>query len=161
MPRDIGPTAKVEWPQDKARPCLARYALVVNMKKGQGAAADQEMEREQRHEAGPQPDGRGDEEFRGEPAEGSGTEHYLDLPVRAGAIDWKGEFKAILDDGGFHAVVGNPPYVLVQTLNNQEVFRYLSNHYKAAKYKICAARVMLILCGALLRQMNGRLDESQ
>ena len=32
---------------------------------------------------------------------------------------------------------------------------------KTAKYRICATRVILILSGALLRQMKGRLDESQ
>ena len=38
--------------------------------------------------------------------------------------------------GGFDAVIGNPPYVLVQILNQPAIFDYLSQRYRAAHYKV-------------------------
>lgn len=38
--------------------------------------------------------------------------------------------------GGFDAVVGNPPYVLMQELEQPRVFDYLSSKYHSARYKI-------------------------
>lgn len=38
--------------------------------------------------------------------------------------------------GGFDAVVGNPPYVLMQKLEQPRVFDYLSTKYHSARYKI-------------------------
>ena len=35
---------------------------------------------------------------------------------RINAFDWNTEFKEIMDSGGFDAVVGNPPYVKIQTM---------------------------------------------
>lgn len=37
---------------------------------------------------------------------------------------------------GFDAVIGNPPYVMLQNLNIREVFNYALINYKSAKYKI-------------------------
>jgi len=51
--------------------------------------------------------------------------------------------KACLASGGFDAVIGNPPYVLLQTLNQNEVFKYLANNYRAATYKIDTYQVFL------------------
>ena len=36
--------------------------------------------------------------------------------LRINAFDWRTEFAAIRQDGGFDAVIGNPPYVRIQTL---------------------------------------------
>lgn len=55
---------------------------------------------------------------------------------RINAFDWKSEFKSIMDAGGFDAVIGNPPYILQQTLNQRSVFYYLSSEFHAARYKI-------------------------
>lgn len=38
--------------------------------------------------------------------------------------------------GGFDAVIGNPPYVLLQSLETKEFFSYASNKYNTARYKI-------------------------
>jgi type I restriction-modification system DNA methylase subunit len=51
-------------------------------------------------------------------------------------FNWKAEFKEIMENGGFDAVIGNPPYVLLQTLEQPSIFQYLSNKYKSATYKI-------------------------
>lgn len=52
------------------------------------------------------------------------------------AFDWHHEFKSIMDAGGFDAVIGNPPYVLLQILEQPAVFEYTSATYRVAKYKI-------------------------
>ena len=39
-------------------------------------------------------------------------------------------------EGGFDAVVGNPPYVLLQILDQPRVFAYISRSFQAARYKI-------------------------
>lgn len=57
-----------------------------------------------------------------------------------------------LEIGGFDAIVGNPPYVLVQILEQAAVFQYLSNHYQAARYKIDTYHVFIERALSLLRE---------
>ncbi len=52
------------------------------------------------------------------------------------AFDWAEEFKPVFAQGGFDAVIGNPPYVLLQILEQPEVFKYTSSSFHAARYKI-------------------------
>ena len=56
------------------------------------------------------------------------------------AFEWRFEFPEVLnDDGdfeGFDVVIGNPPYILVQTLGDQNLFKYYSQNFITAKYKI-------------------------
>jgi adenine-specific DNA-methyltransferase len=56
------------------------------------------------------------------------------------AFEWRFEFPEVLnDDGdfiGFDVVIGNPPYILVQTLADQNIFNYYSQTFKTATYKI-------------------------
>ena len=56
------------------------------------------------------------------------------------AFEWRFEFPEVLnDDGdfvGFDVVIGNPPYILVQTLGDQKLFNYYSQNFVTAKYKI-------------------------
>ena len=61
-----------------------------------------------------------------------------DEQLRINAFDWFAEFPKILHSRqqGFDAVIGNPPYVLLQSLGLPEVFSYLSRRYDSAKYKI-------------------------
>jgi type I restriction-modification system DNA methylase subunit len=50
--------------------------------------------------------------------------------TRIRAFDWKVEFKEIMDAGGFHVVIGNPPYYNVDTLGKEsEEMRYLMTRY--------------------------------
>jgi type I restriction-modification system DNA methylase subunit len=46
-------------------------------------------------------------------------------------FDWQREFPEIMAQGGFDIIVGNPPYVRIQTLDKQEV-GYYNEHYQAA-----------------------------
>lgn len=55
---------------------------------------------------------------------------------RINAFDWAREFPEIIKAGGFDATIGNPPYVLLQTLDQPDVFEYLGQNYSVAKYKI-------------------------
>lgn len=48
---------------------------------------------------------------------------------RINAFDWKQEFPFIVKDGGFDAVIGNPPYVRQEGLKQYK--DYLRRHYKA------------------------------
>jgi len=46
-------------------------------------------------------------------------------------FDWEREFPQIRERGGFDIVIGNPPYVRIQTLPRDEV-AYYNEHYEAA-----------------------------
>jgi len=72
-----------------------------------------------------------------------GSDFYAqpDLPAfdeearyKLNAFDWAHEFKPIMDAGGFDTVIGNPPYVRIQTLQETqpEAVAYLGAHYRAA-----------------------------
>ena len=63
--------------------------------------------------------------------------------VRVHAFDWAVQFAPIMKAGGFDAVIGNPPYVLLQTLDERSVFEYLSNNYRSARYKIDTYQVFV------------------
>lgn len=52
------------------------------------------------------------------------------------AFDWKAGFPLVFKQGGFDAVIGNPPYVMLQNLETREVFDYALQKYSTAKYKI-------------------------
>jgi len=56
---------------------------------------------------------------------------------RINAFDWNAEFADIMKSGGFDAVVGNPPYRMLQPHNTAEsVLAYLRKKYVAAEFKI-------------------------
>ncbi len=60
----------------------------------------------------------------------------IDNPSVAGdkAFKWEEEFKDVMKNGGFDVVIGNPPYIRVQTSNPAEK-DYLSEKYLVAKGK--------------------------
>ncbi len=58
-------------------------------------------------------------------------------------MSYADKFPAVMCRGGFDAIVGNPPYVLIQTLNQPFVFKYLSDNYKSATYKIDTYQVFI------------------
>ena len=57
---------------------------------------------------------------------------------RINVFDWGGTegFKGIMQDGGFHAVVGNPPYIRMET------FKELKNYFRS-RYKVYDERADL------------------
>ncbi|HRU10868.1 MAG TPA: TaqI-like C-terminal specificity domain-containing protein [Thermoanaerobaculia bacterium] len=64
---------------------------------------------------------------------------------RINPFDWYAEFPDVFsgDSPGFDAVIGNPPYVLLQTLKQPSVFTYLSCSYRSAQFKIDTYYVFL------------------
>src|SRR5690606_34420886 len=57
----------------------------------------------------------------------------IDEPKIAGekAFDWQKEFPAIFEKGGFDVVIGNPPYVPTEYINDDDKF-YLEKNYQSA-----------------------------
>src|SRR3989338_3475730 len=58
----------------------------------------------------------------------------IDDPAVAGdkAFKWEEQFKDIMKDGGFDVVIGNPPYVRIQTLDKKQV-EWFNGHYASAE----------------------------
>jgi type I restriction-modification system DNA methylase subunit len=52
------------------------------------------------------------------------------------AFKWEEEFPQIFNDGGFDVVIGNPPYVLCQPSNTNEIILNYYKLYEVASYKI-------------------------
>jgi type I restriction-modification system DNA methylase subunit len=57
-----------------------------------------------------------------------------DERIKINCFDWEKEFPGIFKNGGFDILIGNPPYVLIQTDKAQ--CAYLSKKYESAIYKI-------------------------
>lgn len=61
-----------------------------------------------------------------------------DNKIFVGAFEWRIEFPEVLDEDGrfvgFDCVIGNPPYMRIQSLQNSnpEIVDYYSKHYQAA-----------------------------
>jgi len=70
---------------------------------------------------------------------------------RVNPFDWDREFPDAMKSGGFDCIIGNPPYVLLQSLDQPAVFRYLALQYQSAKYKIDTYQVFLERAIALTR----------
>jgi len=48
------------------------------------------------------------------------------------AFNWNERFKQIMDEGGFDVVIGNPPYVRIQTLNKKDI-KFFNTKYRSAE----------------------------
>jgi hypothetical protein len=55
--------------------------------------------------------------------------------VRVRAFDWPVQFASIMKSGGFDAIIGNPPYIRIQTMQETDgaAVEYLNSAYTAAK----------------------------
>ncbi|MHB8856846.1 MAG: Eco57I restriction-modification methylase domain-containing protein [Bellilinea sp.] len=71
---------------------------------------------------------------------------------RVNAFDWKAAFPQVFRDGGFDAVIGNPPYVRQETLGEQK--NYFRKHYQAY-HGIADLYVYFIERGVKLLRQNG------
>jgi hypothetical protein len=57
--------------------------------------------------------------------------------VRVRAFDWPVQFAPIMKAGGFDAVIGNPPYILLQDdFRDDEQLNYFRENYRGASYKL-------------------------
>lgn len=60
-----------------------------------------------------------------------------DEALRVNMFDWASEFPAIIADGGFDIVIGNPPYVLLEgEFRDDTQLAYFRDHYEVASYKL-------------------------
>lgn len=59
------------------------------------------------------------------------TDKDSDL-LKINPFDWKRSFDSIFDSGGFTCIIGNPPYIRIQTLNDSypEQVEFFNQHYK-------------------------------
>jgi type I restriction-modification system DNA methylase subunit len=75
------------------------------------------------------------------------------------AFDWQKEFAPIFKQGGFDAVIGNPPYIRIQTMQDTqpETVPYLSQRYKSASKGNYDIYVVFAEKGLGLLNKNGRL----
>ncbi len=88
-----------------------------------------------------------------------GTIFDEDEQFRVNAFDWHAEFPEVFQAGGFDAVIGNPPYVRIQTMQQTqaaEVAYYRKRYASAAKgnYDIY---IVFIECSLGLLNEVGRL----
>lgn len=73
--------------------------------------------------------------------------------VRVRAFDWPVQFAPIMKAGGFDAVIGNPPYRMLQPHNTEEQeLAYLKENYVAAEFKIELFHLFLQRGVSLLRK---------
>jgi type I restriction-modification system DNA methylase subunit len=79
--------------------------------------------------------------------------------VRVRAFDWNAGFKDIMKAGGFDAVVGNPPYIRIQTMqeSDAESVAYLNQRYAVAKKGNYDIYVCFVERGLGLLNKNGTL----
>ncbi|MDP1779324.1 MAG: Eco57I restriction-modification methylase domain-containing protein, partial [Anaerolineales bacterium] len=60
---------------------------------------------------------------------------------RVNAFDWKSEFEEIMENGGFDGIIGNPPYIRIQTMKEWaplevEIYKEIYQSAKAGNYDI-------------------------
>jgi len=61
--------------------------------------------------------------------------------TRVNPFDWKAEFKEIMENGGFDAIISNPPYIRIQVMKEWaplevEIYKELYQSAKAGNYDI-------------------------
>lgn len=78
---------------------------------------------------------------------------------RINAFNWKHMFPSILNTGGFDAVIGNPPYIRIQTLKEWAPIEveYYKHAYKAAAVGNYDIYVVFVERGFSLLKAGGRL----
>jgi type I restriction-modification system DNA methylase subunit len=78
---------------------------------------------------------------------------------RVNAFDWKGEFPQVFIQGGFDVVIGNPPYIRIQTLQETSPIDvdFFKKKYKAASKGNYDIYVVFVEKGLSVLNEKGRL----
>lgn len=78
---------------------------------------------------------------------------------RVNAFDWKAEFSQVFIQGGFDAVIGNPPYIRIQTLQESSPIdvEFFKKRYEAASKGNYDIYVVFVEKGLDVLNKNGRL----
>lgn len=79
--------------------------------------------------------------------------------VRVNAFDWQAAFPGVFAQGGFDAVVGNPPYIRIQAMREwaSEQVEYYAKKYKAASKGNYDIYVVFVEKALSLLNTKGRL----
>ena len=79
--------------------------------------------------------------------------------LRVNVFDWQAEFPQVFADGGFDVIVGNPPYIRIQTLKEWAPLEveYYKRHYRAAGKGNYDIYVVFVEKGLSLLNERGRL----
>ncbi|CAG1013013.1 partial Type IIS restriction enzyme Eco57I, partial [Anaerolineales bacterium] len=82
-----------------------------------------------------------------------------DERYRVNAFDWKAEFPQVFIQGGFDAVIGNPPYIRIQTLQESSPIdvEFFKKHYQAASKGNYDIYVVFVEKGLDVLNGKGRL----
>lgn len=74
-------------------------------------------------------------------------------------FNWEQAFPAVFKQGGFDAVIGNPPYVRIQTLKetSQESVLYFKNYFKTSLHGNYDLYVLFIEKGLSILNIKGKL----
>jgi type I restriction-modification system DNA methylase subunit len=76
---------------------------------------------------------------------------------RINAFDWNTEFKEIMDNGGFDAIIGNPPYIRIQVMKEWAPLEveFYKQHYTSANKGNYDIYVVFVERGLNLLNNNG------
>ncbi|MCG2812248.1 MAG: N-6 DNA methylase [Candidatus Aminicenantes bacterium] len=78
--------------------------------------------------------------------------------VRVNAFDWPAQFPDAMKVGGFDAIIGNPPYILLQNeFRDDDQLDYFRQNYKGASFKLDTYH-LFIEQGIKLCRVTGRLS---
>ena len=79
-------------------------------------------------------------------------------PAIAGdkAFDWQKEFPQVFEKGGFDVVIGNPPYVNMANIQNEQERKFYQNNYSTVKNKCDLYSIFTEKAKSLLKD-NGLL----
>ncbi len=88
-----------------------------------------------------------------------GTLFDEEAMLRVGLFDWQEEFAGVMKAGGFDAVIGNPPYIRIQTLTEVAPLEvaYYRTHYRTASRGNYDLYVVFVERGLQLLSPKGRL----
>ena len=53
--------------------------------------------------------------------------NFAELKTELNTYDWEKEFPEIMQAGGFHVVIGNPPYLNITLISERERAYFISN----------------------------------
>jgi len=75
--------------------------------------------------------------------------------LRINVFDWQTEFKEVFANGGFDAVIGNPPYIPIEMMDNYQK-EYFQKHFPQLERKYDSS-IVFILASLVKINPNGRL----
>lgn len=89
---------------------------------------------------------------------GLGNSLTLEEELRVRPFDWETAFPEIMKGGGFDAIVGNPPYIRIQTMKEWTPIQveYLKTHYSAASKGNYDIYVVFVERALSLLNKNGK-----